>query len=168
MLLILKSIGKTDITQLYRVYEQTLSSLNKRTHCLGDRQLFSQMEFYEGLQCFYAQKDSFCAIWAPDGRYEAALRIEPYRDGFLISWLETAMEARRKGYATMLLSHTISYLNTLYASPVYSHVEKTNIPSLKVHLNNGFNRVSESAVFLDGSVFNTHCTLVYDNKKPAP
>ena len=52
-------------------------------------------------------------------------------------------------------------LETVGDQKVYSHVGKRNVASLRTHVSCGFSRVSEQAVYADGSV-NDHCaTLLY-------
>ena len=48
---------------------------------------------------------------------------------------------------------------------VYSHVGKRNAGSLKVHERCGFRRISEQAVYIDGSVNGKCCTLCYQVDK---
>ena len=43
--------------------------------------------------------------------------------------------------------------------PVYSHVAKSNLPSLALHERLGFRRIQESALYLDGSLDHRACTL---------
>ena len=99
-------------------------------------------------------------MWISGGRYIAALRVEPYRDGYLITGLETAPDARRKGYATKLLQGVIAHLKDEGKVPVYSHVDKGNHASMAVHKKCGFQILYDYGVYLDGSVFQTSYTLV--------
>ena len=43
--------------------------------------------------------------------------------------------------------------------PVYSHVVKSNLPSLALHERLGFRRIQERALYLDGSLDHRACTL---------
>ena len=69
--------------------------------------------------------------------------------------LETAPGQRRKGYAFRLLGAVLGTLD----GPVYSHVVKSNLPSLALHERLGFRRIQESALYLDGSLDHRACTL---------
>ena len=99
------------------------------------------------------------AIWEAEGRYVSALRLEPYRDGLLLEALETAPDQRRKGYGRRLI---LSVLEQFPGVKIYSHVHKRNLPSLAIHEKCGFRRISEQAVYIDGSVNSRACTLCYE------
>ena len=90
----------------------------------------------------------------------AALRIEPYCDGLLLTGLETAPEEREKGYATQLLSAVLEYLRVSSKSIVYSHVIKNNPASLAVHKKCGFVKHLDYAVYVDDSVSQNAYTLI--------
>lgn len=116
-----------------------------------------EQDFYQYLrECFFPTPGARYAVWIEKGKYVSALRLEPYRDGLLLAALETAPDYRNKGYATMLVR---AVLSSLQKTKVYSHVNKGNIPSLKTHAACGFNRIGEHAVYADGSVLHSSCTL---------
>ena len=109
----------------------------------------------------YLQRDFFShhglyAFWENGNRLVSALRLEPYRDGLLLEALETMPEERCKGNAKALIS---AVQKELPATVLYSHVAKSNLPSLKVHKKCGFTVESHHAVFLDGSVSSRYYTL---------
>jgi len=122
--------------------------------------LQAEQEFYQYLkQVFFPTEGAVYCIWQAEGSYVSALRLEPYRDGLLLEALETAPEHRRKGYAAKL----IYAVQEAYSNEkIYSHVHKRNMPSLKVHEKCRFRRVSEEAVYADGSVTNRCCTLCWE------
>ena len=111
---------------------------------------------------FFHQKDSFFAVWASQGQYKAALRIEPYRDGLLIASLSTVSGERRKGYGYLLVTEVIKHLSILPYKVVYSHINKKNVPSLELHKKCGFRLYSDSARYIDGTVTQNSCTMCYD------
>lgn len=125
-----------------------------------DRQLaLAEQEFYQYLQqVFFRTPDAKYFIWEENGCYLSALRLEPYRDGLLIEALETAPEYRQKGYAARLVQAALESAGSMN---VYSHVGKKNTASLRVHEKCGFMRISESAVYADGSVDDRCCTLCF-------
>lgn len=126
----------------------------------------AESDFYEYLTgVFFRQNDSCYAIWEEDGRYRAALRLEPYSDGYLICALETAPEMRRRGYATLLVRHVQKYLSHIGSGVMYSHVSKRNTPSMATHRKCGFRIIKDYAVYSDGSVLHSSCTLAYEYKK---
>lgn len=128
----------------------------------GEQLLRSEQEFYQYLQqvFFKTEGASYC-LWEVGGRPFSALRLEPYRDGLLLEALETAPRQRRKGYAAALIR---AVLESLGQMKVYSHVGKRNTASLNTHLSCGFCRISEQAVYADGSVNDRCCTLLYEGK----
>jgi len=110
---------------------------------------------------FFRHNGSLYAVWEVDGHYKAALRLEPYRDGLLLEALETAPEARRQGYAFLLINAVLDYLRSSGHETIYSHIRKTNIPSLGVHQKCGFTKISDSATYVDGTVTQRSCTMCY-------
>ena len=147
MLKIFSSAVDLDIEQLLSVYEEWDL----------DRLEFLNYLFDE----FFRQKDSFVAVWAPQGRYKAALRIEPYDDGVLLEALSTAPDARRKGYGYKLVTEVQKYLSNLQYSLIYSHIHKKNIPSMELHKKCGFQIFSDSASYIDGTVTQNSFTMCY-------
>ena len=116
----------------------------------------AEEDFYRYLrECFFRTPGAVYAVWEEGGSYVSALRLEPYRDGVLVTALETAPGHRRKGYASRLLGAVLGTLD----GPVYSHVVKCNLPSLALHERLGFRRMQESALYLDGSLDHRACTL---------
>lgn len=116
----------------------------------------AEEDFYRYLrECFFRTPGAAYAVWEEGGSYVSALRLEPYRDGVLVNALETAPQQRRKGYASRLLEAVLGTLN----GPVYSHVAKSNLPSLALHERLGFRRIQETALYLDGSLDRRACTL---------
>ena len=126
----------------------------------GEQMLRAEQEFYQYLQQVFFKTDgaSYC-LWEVDGRPVSALRLEPYRDGLLLEALETAPACRQKGYASSLISAVVKLPE---CKKIYSHVGKRNVASLKTHLACGFWRVSEQAVYADGSVNDRCCTLLFE------
>lgn len=126
------------------------------------QQALAEQEFYNYLsQVFFPTPGALYALWEENGKYVCALRLEPYRDGLLLEALETAPEARRKGYAKKLVTAVQAHFGS---GKIYSHVGKRNVASLKTHEACGFRRILEYAVYIDGSVNDRCCTLVYELK----
>ena len=123
----------------------------------------AEEDFYRYLsQVFFQTRGAVYAVWEKNGRYVSALRLEPYRDGLLLEALETAPEQRRKGYAAALIRAVQGFLEG--KTKLYSHVDRRNLPSLKVHETCGFRRVADFAVYVDGSVDQKMYTLCWDGK----
>lgn len=128
----------------------------------GERLLRAEQEFYQYLQqVFFQTEGAVYYLWEVKGRPVCALRLEPYRDGMLLEALETAPEQRRKGYAAALIRAMLAQLG---AVKIYAHVGKRNEASLKTHISCGFHRISQQAVYADGSVNDRCCTMLYGGK----
>jgi len=165
MLKVFEHCDDIDFRQLMDVYEQWNSAYGKDKYSKQSENLqilYAQQDFYDFLVSFFAVDNAKYFIWAPLGRYAAALRVEPYKEGLLVEALETRPDARRKGYATDLMNATMSYLRSGCHLKVFSHVKKDNEASLLVHYRCGFHILSESAVYIDGSRHNDAYTLVYN------
>ena len=162
MMRIFKSLGQLPFGRLMEVYaEGNLENAKEFWPELSESQqmLRAEQEFYQYLrEVFFSTPGAAYYIWENERKPVCALRLEPYRDGLLLEALETHPMHRRQGYAKMLVK---AVLEAVGDQKVYSHVGKRNIASLRTHVSCGFRRVSEQAVYADGSV-NDHCaTLLY-------
>ena len=123
--------------------------------------LQAEQDFYQYLkECFFPTAGAVYAIWEENDAYCSALRLEPYKDGLLLSALETAPAYRCKGYARKL---TEAVLEAFSESNIYSHVSKENLPSLALHEACGFLKISDFAAYIDGSVNNRAVTLCHQS-----
>jgi len=169
MLRIMRSLSQLDFSQLMHVYEEGNISNGRELypHLSSYEQLrMAEQDFYQYLMTvFFRQKDSFYAVWELKGHYKAALRMEPYSDGFLLCALETAPDSREHGYATALVLEVLDYLSQQGSGTVYSHVSKRNQSSLAVHKKCGFEIIKDYAVYSDGSVLQNCFTLTNMYKK---
>ena len=164
LLHIISASSMLDYGQMVNVYHESLLREGREKYPNLDQnlqQLEVEQDFYLFLKSFLKQSNSFCAVWALDCGYVSALRIEPYRDGFLVEGLETHPNFRNHGYAKQLLRATLDYLNDRGRYKIYSHIHPQNISSVKVHLSCGFICVSDCAAYVDGSVDNHSCTYLY-------
>ena len=163
MLILAKNLKQLSFGQLMRVYEEgNLENAASFWPDLPQGQLLAraEQEFYAYLdQVFFRTPGSLYCIWQDQNVYVSALRLEPYKDGLLLEALETAPDHRRKGHAFRLMDAMISWLKEQGGGILYSHVGKKNTASLSVHENLGFERISEMAVYADGSVDGRCCTL---------
>ena len=170
MLHIFKSFPELNIEQLLNVYSQIIME-NSRALSSDfsewERRIKAEDDFISYVrEEFFKQTEAVYAVWSSDGSYKAVLRLEPYSDdGLLLEALETAPEARKQGYAFLLMNEVIAHLQSSKWNCVYSHVHKRNIPSLKLHEKCGFQKISDSAKFIDGSVSQLSCTFCYYLKK---
>lgn len=131
------------------------------------RQLqLAEEDFYSYLRdVFFPTPGALYAVWTVQGRYVSALRLEPYKDGLLLEALETAPQERGKGYAAALIRAVQALLRDRGVSYLYSHVGKQNAASLKTHQRCGFQIVTDSAAYLDGTVSSRAYTMQYEIAK---
>lgn len=165
MLLIAKSLKDLHFRQLMDVYGESVArEAAKQRDCSHGLALqLAEQDMYHYLkEVFFRTPGAICAVWQVEGRYVSALRLEPYRDGLLLTALETAPEARRNGYAAVLIQEVQSLLAKQGSLKLYSHVGKHNTASQKTHTACGFIRISDCAVYLDGSVDQRCCTMLYE------
>ena len=164
MLYIARSLGQLDFSKLMAVYEEgnlenaedLYPELSK-----GQALLRAEQDFYQYLrESFFKTQGAYYAIWQENGNYVSALRIEPYKDGVLLEALESHPQHRRQGFAEKLKRAVLPM-----EKKIYSHVGKRNAASLAVHEKCGFRRISEQAVYIDGSVNQKCCTLCFETEK---
>lgn len=127
-----------------------------------ERQLrLAEQDFYSYLlEQFFPTPGARYAVWTAGGKYVSALRLEPYRDGLLLEALETAPGERKKGYASALIC-AVQEMPEHRGVRLYSHVDKQNAASLRVHLGCGFQILSDCAAYVDGTVSSRAYTLLY-------
>lgn len=162
MLKLIRTMGELDFSRLMDVYiEGNRENGNVFYPQLPPQEqlLRAEQDFYAYLREFFRTPGAVYALWEEKGRYISALRLEPYRDGLLLEALETMPDCRRQGYGKMLVLAALEAVWQENPLPVYSHVHKRNHPSLAIHKACGFSRISEQAVYIDGSVTDRSCTL---------
>ena len=151
--------------QLCEVYQDSIfqdGALRYPNEPESIRILWSQQDFYTAWELFFREKTALCALWSEEDAYCACLRVEQYRDGYLLSTLETAPGAREKGHATNLVRSSIVYLKEMGVKKIYSHIHNENAPSISVHCKCGFRKILNYAVYLDGSVLHNTDTYLYE------
>lgn len=131
-----------DLSALMAVYQQSIYTHSEEGRC-------AESAFYEDLRLFFLSKGAVLSVMDIDGVYVSAVRLESYRDGYLITCLETAPAYRNKGYAHLLLDS----LMKKYPGVYYAHVEKRNKISVALHKKLGFSVYLDHAVYVDGSVY---------------
>lgn len=108
-------------------------------------------------EVFFRLDGAFYSVWEEGGQYLSALRMEPHRDGYLLTSLETAPDHRRRGYAEKLILEVTAFVG----KTVYAHVHKKNTASMALHHKCGFQQILDYAVFLDGTVSQRAWTLCW-------
>jgi len=153
MLIVAKKLKDISFGKLMEVYlEGNLENGQAQwpNESEGRQLALAEQDFYNYLQqVFFRTSDARYLIWEENGNYISALRLEPYRDGLLLSALETIPQMRRRGYAERLIRAALELTGD---RKVYSHIHKSNKPSLRAHEKCGFMRIQEHAVYIDGSV----------------
>ena len=147
MLTVAKSMGQLRFSQLAEVYEtETLEA----EQALYD---FLRHDFFP---------NGICCLWEEKGRYVAALRLQPWKDGWLLDGLQTHRDHRRKGYAKALVLASLEKANV---EKVYVHIQRQNAPSIALHTACGFHKILPYATYLDGSVYHSADTYLYENPR---
>lgn len=164
MLQILRRVCEVNYPQLMFIYEESNLGYGKkysRSSNPWEQLRFGEDFLRDDIAAFLKEEGSILALWHAEGRPVSAMRLQPYADGFLLTCLETAREARGKGAAKSLILHTICDFE---AERIYSHIRKDNVVSLSLHRSIGFGIIKDYAVLLDGTVSHLFYTLCYDRK----
>lgn len=152
---IITSMKQLNFRQLTSVYSDEISAAGKEQYSDLNQNLQileAEQDFYHYLSEFFRTPKAFYAVWVIEGCYRAALRIEPYKDGVILAGLQTAIDSRKKGYASDLMCATLKYLSENDTLKVYSHIRKDNIPSIKCHTKNGFVKALDYSHYINGDV----------------
>ena len=164
MLKIIKSISELNTEQFLSVLSVSIRKNGREFYgYLSEKQQvnLAEVDLLSYLRDdFFRQRNAFCAAWVVDGKYRSVLRMEPYRDGILLHGLETAPDARKMGYAFSLITEIAAYLRQYQYENVYSHISKQNLPSLRLHEKCGFQIISDSATYIDGTVTQNSYTML--------
>ena len=115
-----------------------------------DLEAFEQRRYL--IRGFFSVPGALCCLWIVKGRCVSLLRLEPWRDGLLLTGMETLQGERRRGYAAALLTAVQPHLKNSGELRLYSHVDNRNIASIRVHEKCGFCRISDTAHLLDGTI----------------
>lgn len=151
MLTVIHSMKELCFSDLVQVYDESVQTMDQ------------QSDFYDYLrQVFFRTPGAVYCVWVLDGTFVSALRLEPYRDGWIVAGLETGTAYRGQGYAGELLGEALRWLKDQGSCRVYSHIEHCNGTSICVHLRCGFRKIGDCAVFLDGSASNRAGTYLYE------
>lgn len=162
LLLMFDSRNRPDTAALLNIYRDSIAEKASRYTGISsgyDRLRMAEEGFLDYLNTvFFRVQSARYYVWAEDGIYTAALRVEPYKDGLLLSALETAPALRKHGYGKKLVDSLIYLLRGTESLPLYSHIRNSNTVSRHLHLICGFQKVSDYAVLLDGTVTSVYAT----------
>ncbi len=161
----MRDLNFGELMELYREGNEENGAYKYPQLSAAEQLVQAKQDFYQYLaQCFFCVEGAVYALWEENGRYLSGLRLEPYKDGLLLEALETAPDHRRQGYACKLMSSVQSWLSGHGAIKVYSHVDRKNAPSQRCHQNCGFTKILDYAVYIDGSVFSSSDTYLFEVK----
>lgn len=153
-----------DFNQLAHVYEESNRRIGRESypyHSTDQQLLRAEQDQFLYLSKVLSDRDAFLVVWAPDGVYKAAARLENYKDGYLLAGVETAPEARRQGYAKTLITQILHKWDN---TRIYAHIDLRNNASIRLHEGCGFEKHLDHAIYLDGSVSTKAGTYIYQNK----
>ena len=168
MLIICKSLSDMKFGQLMEVYSESNCENAWRLYPLEDRNValfHAEQDFYTYLtDVFFSTAEATYYILEEAGRYCAALRMEPYKDGVLLEALETHPGHRHKGFAKLLIRQALGHVVALGCQCVYSHINKSNAASIRTHEACGFYKFADHAEYIDGTVTDNSYTYLYNKK----
>ena len=167
MLKIVRNMGQLPFSDLMRVYAEENLALGRRRWPREPQPLaLAEEDFREYLETvFFRQEGALYALWLRQDRCVSALRLERYWDGLLLKALTTAPGERRKGYAGALIRAVQEMILSQGPVRLYAHVAKHNTPSLRTHSACGFQKIQDSAVYIDGSADSRSVTLLFEYPK---
>lgn len=152
--------------ELMAVYAESNTEAGRQRwpHETTDRSIaLAEQDFYEYLRHgFFRMPGAVYCLWMENEVCVSALRLEPWKDGMLLTGLETAPERRNRGYACALIRGVQVYLGRQGGVRLYSHIRKRNTPSIHTHEKCGFRKISDMAVYIDGSVDSQGSTYLYE------
>lgn len=148
MILEYNQLSQMDVAQLTQLY-----MLRESRH---------KNDFLDGLHdVFFRTSGGSYWVLSDGNQYLAALRMEPIRDGFLLSGLQVCSTCRRQGYGLKLVQDVTRRMGH---TRIYSHIRHDNYPSIHLHLKAGFMKCSDTARLLDGTVTSRYGTYVLEGE----
>lgn len=163
MLILIKDMKQLKFSALMDIYMESNYRKAAAEHpdlSVNEALFLIENDFYHYLKyVFFPASEAYYAIWEEQGQWVSALRMEPYTDGMLLTGLETHPDHRTKGFAGMLIQHTLEQLPP--GTKVYSHIDKANLASLKTHSRFGFVKLLTFAAYIDGRVDDRSVTMLY-------
>ncbi len=156
------SISQVPYSRLMELYGQDLQENAQRdypAYSANEALFAAEQDYYTYLaEVFFQTPGARFFAWTSCGQWVSCLRLEPYADGYLICGITTDSGCRRKGYAIRLLTLVLEQLN----AKIYSHVEKQNLASVRLHEKCGFVRKQEWAKMLNGEILHNFCSFYYE------
>jgi RimJ/RimL family protein N-acetyltransferase len=149
----LRELRFGELMEVYKCSNQENGKQNWPDETLERQLALAEQDFYDYLrQCFFKITGAVYCVWRVSGHYVSALRLEPWKDGLLLTGLETAPEQRGKGYAYDLIRAVQTHLAQQGTVTLYSHINNHNTASIAVHEKCGFRKLLDHATYLDGTV----------------
>lgn len=154
--------NRPNTTVLLNIYREGIAEKAKQYTYVSsehDRMRMAEEDFlYYVNTVFFGVHNAWYFLWENAGTYVAALRVEPYKDGTLLSALETTPALRNRGYGKCMVNSLICHLRSIQGLPLYSHIHKRNAISEHLHQICGFEKVSDYAILLDGTITSDYMT----------
>ena len=148
---VFRSLEGLSFHKLMRVYEESnrLNAVALYPHMDRNAALIQvEQDFYVYLRdCFFRTEGAWYAVWSENDSYISALRLEPFEDGLLLEALETDPDYRRCGYGYKLMDAVLHSV----VENVYSHVNKSNTDSFRLHEKCGFVKIADECTYIDGT-----------------
>ncbi len=163
---VIHSLDQLDFGQLMQVYEEGNRENGADLYpslSAAEQLLAAEQDFYAFLKGFFRVRNAKYFVLIRNHSYVSALRLEPFQDGLLLEALETKPDQRGNGFAKELISAMQASLRKRGHVKLYSHIHKKNIPSLAAHKACGFQRILDHAVYVDGSVLSSSCTMLWES-----
>ena len=150
MLRVIYKTSQLDFSLISQIYESSGLEGSSTRYASGRTERHELQIRNELYDCFAElfRLGGFCGLWVVEERIVSVVRIESFKDGYLVAGLATHFDFQRCGYATKLLSAVLDRIG----GTCYSHVDKRNEASLSVHMRCGFEKLKDSARYLDGTV----------------
>ena len=129
MITLAKNMGQLRFSQVAQLYEAEALEAEQALYA------FLREDFFPG---------GICCLWEEKGRYVAVLRLQPWKDGWLLDGLQTHRDHWRKGYASEAAAACIRVAFEQFGFPaVYSYMNAKNEPSFRTAMKNGMTLVDE-------------------------
>ena len=135
MLISINQINDSVIDNLFSIYSESMSDLRQNFDC--DSAMREAYSIF--VRDFIRDPKRLILVEEVSGEWASALRaIETKPGRWFLEALETTPEKRGRGFASALLLHTISFLQSVGMTEAACTISKNNAKSQAVHKKCGF------------------------------
>lgn len=143
MLKEIRDISELTVSRLFSLYSESMSDLQKHFSSAAEM----AQSYAAFLTEFVSSPDRLILIEEANGEWVSGLRaIQSAKGQWFLEAVETKPDCRKQGYGKMLLTDTISHLNTMGMYQITCQISKGNIPSQRLHSAVGFTATNEPSV----------------------